>query len=375
MLFLFLKKIDIMIKKEKGKLVFMEKTIRERNYGIDLLRIVAMMMVVLLHVINQGGVLNATSENFVNHSIAAFFVAAAYGAVNCYALVSGYVGMSSKTKYANILQLFLQVIFYTLTITTVFYYLRPGTVEKKDIISAFLPVSNESYWYFTAYFGMFFFSPFFNKMLNCLTKKEAKTLVVTIVLILSVFPCIFMKDVFKSEWGYSVIWLSALYILGGCIKIIEPERKIKKLPAFLIFVVSVSITFASTYLSGINKYTFLLTYTSPTVLISALALLVLFSQMNIKKRSKKVIGFLSPLAFGVYLIHTEPYVWNNILVGSFGQLGNYTPAKLVISIFAAVFAIWFVCSLIDYLRLLIFKLLHIKNLCVFIENKLLKKLF
>ena len=353
----------------------MEKTVRERNYGIDLLRIVAMMMVVLLHVINQGGVLNATSENLINHGIAGFLVAAAYGAVNCYALVSGYVGMSSKTKYANIIQLFFQVVFYTLTITTVFYFLRPGTLEKKDFISAVLPVSNESYWYFTAYFGMFFFSPFFNKMLNSLSKKEAKTLVVTIIVVLSVIPCIFKKDVFKAEWGYSVVWLCALYVFGGCLKILEPERYIKKLPAFLLFFICVSITFVSTFLDGVNKYTFLLTYTSPTVLISAVALLILFSQLEFKKIFKKIIAFFSPLAFGVYLIHTEPYVWNNVLAGSFIHFGNETPIVLILSIFVSVLVIWFVCSMIDYLRLLIFKLLHLKNLCVFIENRFLKKLF
>ena len=37
---------------------FRLSSMEERNYGIDLLRIVSMMMVVLLHVLGQGGILD-----------------------------------------------------------------------------------------------------------------------------------------------------------------------------------------------------------------------------------------------------------------------------------------------------------------------------
>ena len=35
---------------------------KERNYGIDLLRIVSMFMVVVLHVVGHGDILDATDE-------------------------------------------------------------------------------------------------------------------------------------------------------------------------------------------------------------------------------------------------------------------------------------------------------------------------
>lgn len=352
----------------------MDSIKRERNSGVDLLRIIAMIMVVVLHVINQGGVLNAAADNVANYLISSFFVAAAYGAVNCYALVSGYVGMDSKHKYTSIMQLFLQVIFYTLLVTAMFYFLNPDKYGIWSFKSALFPVSNESYWYFTAYFGMFFFAPFFNKMLNCLSKKEAKTLAISIIMVLSVIPCVFRKDVFKSEWGYSMLWLSALYLLGGCIKITEFEKKLKQVSAFLIFILCIIITYLSTFLPGINKYTFLLTYTSPTVLISAVALLIWFSQLKINGGFKKLIAFFSPLAFGVYLIHTEPHIWNEVLLGRFASFAKLNSVMLVIAITGTVFVIWFVCSMIDFVRLSIFKLLHIRGMCVAIENRL-KKLF
>ena len=154
----------------------------------------------------------------------------------------------------------------------------------------------------------------------------------------------------------------------------KPEKKVKKGTAFLIFVATVIITYLSTFLPNLNKYTFLLTYTSPTVLISAVSLLVLFSQLKFNGVFKKVIGFFSPPAFGVYLIHTEPHIWNEVLLGRFSGFAGLTPAIFVLTILGAVFSIWFVCSMIDYVRIGIFKILHIKGLCVAIENKL-KRLF
>ena len=62
----------------------------ERNYGIDLFRIVSMIMVLVLHVLGQGHAIYAEvfSANFYTGW---FLETAAYGAVNCFGLISGYL--------------------------------------------------------------------------------------------------------------------------------------------------------------------------------------------------------------------------------------------------------------------------------------------
>ena len=77
--------------------------IKERNYGIDLLRIVSMIMVVTLHIMNAGGVLGATERMSAKYELASLLQIMTYCAVNCYALISGYVGVNSKFKISNIL--------------------------------------------------------------------------------------------------------------------------------------------------------------------------------------------------------------------------------------------------------------------------------
>ena len=53
----------------------------ERNYGIDLMRIVSMLMVLTLHVLGQGGVLGSTRLFTVKNQLAWLMEVGAYGAV------------------------------------------------------------------------------------------------------------------------------------------------------------------------------------------------------------------------------------------------------------------------------------------------------
>ena len=130
----------------------------ERNYGIDLFRIVSMLMVVVLHVLGQGGILAGSVGSFVNYGTAWFLETAAYGAVNCYALISGYVGIRAKYRYSNIATLWLQVVFYTVGMTVVHALIAPSEVGLGSWALSFIPVMGRSYWYFTYYFAFVVFS-------------------------------------------------------------------------------------------------------------------------------------------------------------------------------------------------------------------------
>ena len=72
----------------------MEQLTAKRNYGIDALRIVSMFMIVILHTLGHGGILSSVS-----------IFSGKYCAVNCYALISGYVGINSKYRYSKIISL------------------------------------------------------------------------------------------------------------------------------------------------------------------------------------------------------------------------------------------------------------------------------
>ena len=129
---------------------------KTRNYGIDFLRMISMIMIVMLHTLGHGGILRSVSFLSVHYQIAWLLEVIAFGAVNTYAMISGFVSVDSHFKISNILILWLQVLFYGILINTVFFFLLPESRNTSGWIQALFPVTRKEYWYFTAYTGGFF---------------------------------------------------------------------------------------------------------------------------------------------------------------------------------------------------------------------------
>ena len=258
----------------------------QRNRGIDLLRMTAMWMVVILHILNKGGVLAAAAPLSAGQGTARLLETAAYCAVNCYGLISGYVGVQRRFRYSGALALWLRVAFYTLGITAVFACLMPGSVNGDRVLRAFFPVLFRQYWYVTAYFGMCLFIPFFNLLLNRLSKGQLRLLALSIVLVFSVLPTLRQKDVFLTDNGYSVLWLSCLYLLGGVLRLCGRQTSRRPASRGAIYAGCVLATWL-VRLAGDRLWmartghlcdkVLLTAYTSPTVLLAAVALVLLHS--------------------------------------------------------------------------------------------------
>lgn len=83
----------------------------EKNYGIEWLRILSMYMVAVLHTLGQGGIIGSFKQGDLSFSIAWFLEIAAFGAVDCFALISGYVGYHSHFRYKKGLRIWFQTFF------------------------------------------------------------------------------------------------------------------------------------------------------------------------------------------------------------------------------------------------------------------------
>lgn len=341
----------------------------QRNRGLDLLRMIAMWMVVVLHILNKGGVLSVTEPLSVGRETAQLLEAAAYCAVNCYGLISGYVGVARRYRYSGAIALWLRVVFYTVGITAAFAVLFPETVYGDRWLRAVFPVLFRQYWYVTAYFGMCLFLPFFHLLLNTLTKRQLRLLALLIVLVFSILPTIRQKDIFQTGNGYSVLWLSCLYLLGGCLKRLECKGSPKRWMS--VYVSCVLVTWMAK-LAGDRLYmaragtvcdkVLLTDYTSPTILLAAAALVLCFANVRISPNLEAVVERAAPLAFSVYLIHAHPLLWEYGMAGRFSFLTAQSVWLLIIGVLGWAFAIYAVCSLADVLRTELFKILRIKTI-------------
>lgn len=362
-----------------------------RNYGIDLLRIVSMLMVVILHVLQHGGLLEATEGFPFKNEVLWFIEILALCAVNCYALISGYVGVFEKFRYSNLIVLWLRVAFYSVLISLLFVIFMPNTsLNIKGYIVCFIralfPVLFNKYWYFTCYFLLFLFMPILNFALNSISKSIMKISLLTILLFTSVIAPIanvFSDNLFGLGNGYTTIWLMVLYLLGGYIRkygVLENVRNVWLIIAYFViaFMVLLSrlmICITTNRFLGEIKYEEMWTsYISITILAESVCLLLLFKRIHFSKFFTKVIAFLSPLAFSVYLIHDNPIVREYLIADRFISIAGLNPLLMVLAIFGSVLAIFIICIIIDYFRYLLFKVIKVKQRLNSLENRIRKRL-
>jgi len=298
--------------------------------------------------------------------------------VDCYALVTGYVGVKSDFKLSRMLVLWLQVVFYTLLITIAFKIVNPGAITAIAFVRALLPVVTNQYWYFTSYFGLFFLIPFLNALVSALDKRSFKLLLMTLFMLFSVIPTVTPIDIFRIHGGYSLIWLAVLYFIGAYIRLYGLFGERKRAFYIITYLISVGCVWISklvlTYLGYSSNV--LVDYTSPFIVSAAVSLLLLFSGMNITKRiARTLIGFFEPTAFSVYLIHSHPLIWNRVLYLKFVSLASFTPLAIAALVLAAAAGIFISCSLADRLRITLFKALRISSVAGKLDAKLHLKPF
>lgn len=354
----------------------------ERNLGIDFLKILCMLMIVVLHILGQGRVLDNTEFLSVNYTVAWLIEIGALCAVNCYALISGYVGLGAKHKYTGIAMLWLQVLFYNVVITLLMTTLRDDIpVGLSTYVKMFLPVITKPYWYFTEYFALFFVMPCYNCMIEHMPRNQLRMILTVIVVLFSVIPTMIESDLFDLVGGYSFVWLSLLYILGGYFRKYQVLEKICARKWIIVYIAAVIVTlgqkcsqemFVYKVTGEITRSMGLCTYISPFMLIAAVALLGFFSQKMPKGVLSKVLPVLSASAFGVYLIHTHPLIYQYILNDRFIWVAGLSAIGMVMIVFLTAICIFSVCMTIDLARAYVVSKLHIKEILLRLELNLME---
>ena len=347
-----------------------------RNYGIDVLRILSMLFVVVLHVLGHGGILKS-DLSFTNFSLVWFLEILAYPAVNCFVLISGYVGYREHQVYPklqNFLSLFFTVLFYSVAITALFRIFAPEQLEAKAMVKSFLPITTGQYWFFTAYFGLFLLSPFLNMVVGRSAFRDA----VIFLMVFAFFSITSVhEDIFSLGKGYSLIWFILLYLAGAFIKKYRFEEllsgRIWLLFAFAALLITWSVKVCP-WLSAIpflkNHIGRIVAYTSPTVVVMAVGLLCAFSRARGFAALDAPIHFLSTSAFPVYLIHDNALVRSFVISRLHEFTAGFRAPRLLLFILAAVIAIFTCCILIDKVRICLFRLLGVHRLSAWIEKVL-----
>lgn len=337
----------------------------ERIYSLDILRIIAMFMIVCLHINGHGGVINIVNENVTFNTVAVFLLEAlCIGSVNIYVLISGYFLVNHSFKLSRVVKLLIETLFYSCSIYCGAIIYGSTELTFSGICETVFPISFELYWFITAYVGMYLLSPLINIGIKNFSKRQhlCAIWILTIIIVLwsSTIPQI---APFNANNGYSVVWFVILYLIAAYMKkyvtfSFDKQSCIKYLCiyvvscvvltgfAVLMYYVSVRIlNLSGIYISQYYKYT------SPFVLVASISLFIAFMKIRIKNGFfLKFINKIAPLTMGVYLIHDNPnmryIIWEHLL--NVSEWNN--DQTLLLKVIIGALIVFICCILIDTVR-------------------------
>ncbi len=349
-----------------------------RNYGIDLLRILAAFYVVILHSLGHGGAMQAAARGSHQYMVIGFLEIWAYCAVDLFALISGYVGYSPREKRLRLsryFELWLEVVFYCVIPSLIIFIAVPGTITGRDILMGFFPVTTGRYWYFTSYTGLFLLIPVLDAALRTLNTRYLKVYVGIVLIAFSLYAS--PMERFALGNGYSMVWLVLLYLCGGAVHKIQSESKRPKytVPVCILLIIGLAL-FAWTWL--INRWHFMffdtevgrttmMSYTAFSVSAAAVLHLILFSGLRIPRKVGRYLPILSSGAFAVYLINTQPAIWT-LSKAQFSHLGTAGSLTIIFQVLGYSLLFVLLGAIVDLGRRALFRVLRIPTLTATLER-------
>lgn len=326
-----------------------------RNCGIDLLRLVLMFMVCMLHILGQGGVLSENNLNAAGYPVFRLLEVCSYCAVDGFAIISGYISSNRSPKWYKLTDMWFQVFFYSFIMTIILRIAGVGSaIDTATYIRLLMPVTSKTFWYFSAYFILVFAMPMLNKFIESISAIAAKKAIVIMMFLFSIMSI--YADPFNVQRGYSAIWLMGLYTLGGLAKKAQVFSARRSSTLILLLVCSSVLSWAGIVILDTDL---LISYVSPTILLNALILVVLFSRIRCQC---SWITRISSMAFGVYLFQLNTVIWNDILQSS---MQFVTEKKVIVGVLCVLLSaiVLFVSGLtVEYLRSKVAKMLKVSSL-------------
>lgn len=353
---------------------------RKRNANMELLRIIAMAMIVVLHFFKHSGYLPETGIQAKTPSlgavniIAIFFESFCVVAVNAYILISGYFGVDSKWKPSKLLAFWCRVLFYTLLILVVAACMGiPVLAEEEGIyglIKYILPVGTSHYWFVTCYFQLLLLMPILNHAVKAMTQKQLKTVLLALLIPVCFIKSICPIEIVTDHYGYDLLWFICLYLTGACLRSLgEQTLELLKKKGLLLYigsclVIAVMVILlcglweripALRYYASVPwHYNFFLCFTG--------AIGLFFAFMNLELTDGKgteVIRKVAKYSFGIYLFHEHLDIqdlWYPFLTGIVNPSHKDSVPMLFTGLLTCLVVIYAAGLCIDFVRSILFGL-------------------
>lgn len=299
------------------------KKVKSRNKNYDMIRTIAIMLVVLCHCIEKIYFefdyfkISGTSRFFriITSTIARLGVPLFLCLTGALILKKEFNDEKDVFKFYK-KKLLPLIVTYELwnIIYSVFIYIDTGVFKHTDLIQELIFVKNipvANIWYMPMIIGMYIGLPFLSMIIKKMNFKVIKIPFIISLVAFSIIPSInVIMNLFGLTNYYNILDLSLLgglygvYIVSGYY--IANEKVLSKVNTvilILIFIVMFGLTVFVQSLSN-DKYIYVVWYNFFSLMIAGITLFELLNRIKIKNNIFVTINnYLSRISLGIYYIH------------------------------------------------------------------------
>ncbi len=330
----------------------MENTVsrKMKDSNLQLLKIIAMFLIVLSHVADFGGFNSVIGYNFY------FLKGINLGnlGIDILILITGYYACKSTFSVKKLVLFISQVWFYSVIIFLISAIFKLEVFSISNLLKYIFPLISKRYWLFTCCAVICIFSPYINSFLSGLKINQYNHFIITMLVIFGALKTLVASDMYCNE----LVSVFVIYCIGFYFaKYPKNILTFNKTTPYIVMAVSAVLMIASIPLFDaltenvsaldFSDFSFHSMTAIPVICFASSLFAVMLTR---KPKNNEMINSIAETVAGVYLIHCHPCIREKIWQGIFkvNKL-SMSPALIIVSILGTV-AVFVICFFIEYAR-------------------------
>lgn len=318
---------------------------QERISSFELLRIIAMLLVMLGHSHLRIDPLVQSAPSLMLFVKSLTACVATMG-VPIFIAISGWFGI--RFKISGLAKYLFQVLFILCAV-----YGLSIAIGLSEFNSDGIKTSMgfyEGYWFIIGYLGLYLFSPILNSFVDNAPRRTFRIVLISLLL----FQCYFswLTAWFDYYNGYSIVLFAVNYLTAAYFRKYPITWIDKYAPLLFVLTIMIMAAIVTFSLWKFGHAARQVRDDNPLVILASVLLLLSFQRMRFQS---SVINWLAASCFSVFLIHYSPYIYPYFISISTNIYNQYNGIVYCVLLLGLLLVTYLCCTFFDQLRLFLWQ--------------------
>ena len=192
---------------------------QERNSNIEVLRLLAMFLIVIGHQATHG--FDVTKLPYNEAGI--FTIAMSQGAriaVDIFVLITGYYSASQTIKLKKVFTLYREVWFYSVSVLMIVWLCFCRQLTIGEILKSVFPIYTSQFWFASCFLFLMLLLPYINILVYNINRQQHMTFLVILLVPFCIVPTIIPIN---TSLYSNIFWFIVLVLVASYIRLYSPS--------------------------------------------------------------------------------------------------------------------------------------------------------